>query len=381
MNQALSQDARTLVDSVAAFAREQLGGDVDRHDAAGEFNWEGWRKCAQFGILGLPFPEEHGGGGVDRFTAVLAMEALARGCADGGLVFSMNAHIWACALPIWKFGSPEQRTRHLPRLARGEAVGAFAATEPDSGSDVNSLRTRASRTDGGYRLSGTKTFVTNAPIADLLLVLATVDPAKGAGGITAFLIEKGTPGLSVGRDIPKMGLRTSPMGEVVLDDCAVGPESRLGAEGGALGLFHTVMEWERSCLLASQVGLMTRQLDQCVRYARTRRQFGQAIGKFQQVSARIADMKIRLNASRALLYSVAASSARGSERLMEVAAAKVFISEAAVQSGLDAVQIHGGYGYAAEGGVERQLRDAVGGRIYSGTNEIQKTIIARCLGL
>jgi alkylation response protein AidB-like acyl-CoA dehydrogenase len=224
-------------------------------------------------------------------------------------------------------------------------------------------------------------FVTNAPVADVALVFATVDPAKGMGGISAFLIDKGTPGFRVSRNIEKMGLRTSPMGELILEDCCVLVESRLGPEGAGVSIFNSSMEWERSCILGSHVGAMEHQLEEAIRYARQRRQFGQAIGKFQSVANRIADMKVRLETARLLLYKVAWLKKMGKPAVMEAALAKLYLSECFVQSSLDAIRTYGGYGYMTELEVERDLRDAVGGTLYSGTSDIQRMIIARWLGL
>jgi alkylation response protein AidB-like acyl-CoA dehydrogenase len=254
-------------------------------------------------------------------------------------------------------------------------------SEPDSGSDAYSLRAKAERTSDGYVLNGTKMFVTNAPVADVALVFATVNPAKRIGGVTAFLVDKGTPGFRVSRNIEKMGLRTSPMGELILEDCCVPLESRLGPEGAGSSIFNSSMEWERSCILGSHVGAMERQLELSVAYARERRQFGQAIGKFQSISNRIADMKVRLETARLLLYKVAWLKQMGKPAIMEAALAKLYLSECYVQSSLDAIRTHGGYGYMTELEIERELRDAVGGTLYSGTSDIQRKIIASWLGL
>jgi alkylation response protein AidB-like acyl-CoA dehydrogenase len=254
-------------------------------------------------------------------------------------------------------------------------------SEPDSGSDAFAMRTRALRRGANYVLDGSKTFVTNAPEADLFLVFATVDHTKGMWGVTAFLIERGTPGLSVGKKIDKMGLTTSPMAEVFLDGCEVSPTQLLGREGQGAAIFNHSMAWERSSILATTVGAMERELEQCIEYARRRTQFGKPIGSFQLVAARIADMKVRLETARALLYRAAWAQTTQRDSTLESAMAKLFISEAAVQTALDAIQVHGGYGYMREYEVERDLRDAVGGRLYSGTSEIQRMIIARQLGL
>ena len=376
-----TEEQLTFQETVRNFARKELQDDVIRRDRDNEFFWEGWRRCAAFGIHGLPLPAEYGGSGADRLTTALAMEALGYACPDNGLIFSINAHMWSCEMPLLTFGTEKQKAAYLPTLCRGEWVGVHGVTEPDSGSDAFSLKTRAERKEDRYILNGRKTLITNAPIADLVVVFATVDPARGLNGVSAFLLEKGTPGFVVSREIEKMGLRTSPMGELILEDCEVPTESRLGAEGAGNAIFQCSMEWERSCILASQVGVMARQLEACVAYARQRTQFGRPIGKFQLVAGKIADMKIRLETCRAILYDVAAGEKRGADRIMDAAIAKAYISECAVQSALDAIQIHGGYGYTTEMGIERDLRDAVGGRLYSGTSEIQRTIIARGLGL
>jgi len=289
--------------------------------------------------------------------------------------------MWSVQHPILAFGTETQKQKYLPGMCCGELIGAHAMSEPDSGSDAYSLRARAGRVDEGYILNGTKMFVTNAPVAELALVFATVDPAKGLGGVTAFLVEKGTPGFRVSRNIEKMGLRTSPMGEVILEDCLVPVESRLGAEGAGSSIFNSSMEWERSCILGSHVGAMEHQLEGCIHYARERRQFGQPIGKFQAVANRIAEMKVRLETARLLLYQVAWLKQMGKPAIMEAALAKLYLSECFVQSSLDAVRTYGGYGYMTEMEVERDLRDAIGGTLYSGTSDIQRMIIARWLGL
>jgi alkylation response protein AidB-like acyl-CoA dehydrogenase len=367
--------------AVIDFAKKELNEGLIEHDREGELPRQNWQKCAQFGILGLAVPEEYGGSGSDILTTMLVMEGLGYGCRDNGLIFAMNAQMWSVQHPILAFGSEAQKQKYLPGLCSGALIGAHAMSEPDSGSDAYSLRTRAKRVDEGYILNGTKMFVTNAPVSDLALVFATVDPAKGLGGVTAFLVEKGTSGFRVSRSIEKMGLRTSPMGEVILDDCLLPVESRLGPEGAGSSIFNSSMEWERSCILGSHVGAMEHQLEACVHYARERRQFGQAIGKFQAVANRIAEMKVRLETARLLLYKVAWLKQIGKPAIMEAALAKLYLSECFVQSSLDAIRTYGGYGYTTELEVERDLRDAVGGTLYSGTSDIQRMIIARWLGL
>lgn len=381
MDFAWSKEQLAFKTAVIKFAQKELKDNLIERDHRSEVSRENWQKCADFGILGLAVPEEYGGGATDILTTMLMMEGLGYGCQDNGLLFAMNAQMWSVQHPILTFGTEEQKRKYLPGLCNGSLIGAHGMSEPDSGSDAYSLRARANRVEGGYVLNGTKMFVTNAPIADLALVFATVDPAKGMGGVTAFLIEVGTPGFSVGRDLEKMGLRTSPMGELILEDCFVPTESRLGVEGAGSSLFNDSMEWERSCILGTHIGAMERQLQLCIRYARERRQFNQPIGKFQSVANRIADMKVRLETARLILYKVAWLKSQGKSAVMEAAMAKLYLSECFVQSSLDAIRTLGGYGYMTEFEVERDLRDAIGGTLYSGTSDIQRMIIARLSGL
>jgi alkylation response protein AidB-like acyl-CoA dehydrogenase len=367
--------------AVIEFAQKELNQDMLERDRQSSFSRDLWKKCAAFGIQGLPVPEDYGGSDADILTAMLTMEGLGYGCRDNGLIFGINAQMWSVQMPIMNFGTEGQKQKYLPGMCSGQLIGAHGMTEPDTGSDAYNLRTRAKRCNGGYILNGTKMFVTNAPVADLALVFATLDPGIGMWGITAFIVEKGTPGFSVGRHIEKMGLRTSPMGELVLQDCFVPEGNRLGAEGIGSRIFNNSMEWERSCILASHLGAMERQLEDCIHYARERVQNNQPIGRFQSVANRIVDMKVRLETARLLLYKVAWLKKTGQPAVMEAALAKLYLSESFVQSGLDAIRTLGGYGYMTEFEVERDLRDAIGGTIYSGTSDIQRNIIARLLGL
>jgi alkylation response protein AidB-like acyl-CoA dehydrogenase len=266
-------------------------------------------------------------------------------------------------------------------MIQGSLKGGHAITEPDSGSDAFNMKCKAEKQGDKYILNGAKTFITNAPIADILLVFAMTDPHKGFAGVSAFIVEKGFPGFSVGKPFEMMGLRTCPVGEVVLRDCEVPEENRLGKEGVGSAIFNSEMEWERSCLFATHLGAMEKILEDCTHYAKDRHQFGSPIGKYQAVSHKIADMKVRIDLSRLILYKVASMKAEGKRAPLESAMAKLFISESYVQNCQDALQIHGAYGYSAEYDFERNLRDAIGGKIYSGTSEIQRNIIATFLGL
>jgi alkylation response protein AidB-like acyl-CoA dehydrogenase len=312
---------------------------------------------------------------------MLAMEALGYGCRDNGLIFSLNAHMWSCATPIARFGTENQKRKYLPGLCDGSLIGVQGMTEPESGSDAFSLATSAAPKADGWLLKGSKTFITNAPVADLFVIFATIDRSKGWAGLTAFLVERHTPGLTVGEPFHKMGIRTSPMTELAFDGCWVPAESVLSKPGGGMMVFNHSMDWERSCILAHAVGTMERQLEETVAYAQQRVQFGESIGRFQAVSHKIVDMKVRLEAGRLLLYRLGWMKAQGRPTPIDTAMVKLFLSESWVQSSLDALQIHGAFGYMVESEVERQLRDALASRIYSGTSEIQRNLIARNLGL
>jgi len=377
----LSEEQARLQEAAVAFARESLSADMVERDREGRFDREAWRKCAGFGVLGMPIPAQYGGMGLGLTDLLAVMEGLGRGARDQGLLFSLNAHLWTNSIPILRYGTEEQRRAWLPRLCDGSLVGANAASEPDAGSDIFSMRTRATRDGAYYVLNGTKTFVTNAPVADVFVAYATLKPELGAMGITGFIVERDTPGLTISRSFDKLGLRTSPMAEVVFQDCRIPKEQRLGREGRGVEVFECSMEWERGCILASCLGVMARQLHDCLEHARTRKQFGKAIGKYQSVANRLVDMKVRLDTARPLVYRIGRLKDAEQDATMEAAIAKLYVSESFVKSCLDAIQTFGGYGYMTETGIERDLRDSIGSTLYSGTSEIQRNIIARGLGL
>jgi len=377
----LHPDQLALQKAAIDFARNELASGMIERDAQRAFSHEGWKKCAAFGVQGLPIPEEYGGGGADPITTIAVMEGLGYGGLDQGLLFSINAQLWTNSIPLLKYGTAEQKRKYLPGLCDGGLIGANGASEPNAGSDVFSMRTRVTRDNAGYVINGTKTYVTNAPVADLFVVYGTLDPRLGVLGICGFILEKGTPGLSVGKKLDKMGLRTSPMAELVLENCRVPATALLGREGRGAEVFNCSMAWERACILATCLGTMRRQLERCLDYARTRTQFGQPIGKFQSVANRIVDMKLRYETARLLIYKVGWLMQQGKSADMDAAMAKLHVSESFVKSCLDAIQIHGGSGYMTEFEFERELRDAVGSTLYSGTSEIQRNIIARGLRL
>lgn len=377
----LGEERSKLRDTAVEFARSALGKDMARRDREAEFDRDAWRRCAEFGVLGMPIPQQYGGMGLGLTDLLAVMEGLGRGTRDQGLLFSLNAHLWTNSIPILRFGTEVQKEKYLRPLCDGTLIGANGASEPGAGSDIFSLRTRAVKDGDQYVLNGTKMFVTNAPVADLFVVYATINPSLGATGITAFIIEKGAPGLRTGRKLEKMGLRTSPMAELILEDCRVRASQRLGREGRGAPVFECSMEWERGCILASCLGAMERQLEDCLGHARTRRQFGKPIGKFQSVANRLVDMRVRLDTCRPLVYRIGELKDAGRDATTEAAIAKLHVSECYVKSCLDAIQVFGGYGYMTEQQVECDLRDSVGSTLYSGTSEIQRNIIARGLKL
>jgi len=376
------EEQETYKAEVIAFARRALGKDAIAHDREAVFPRDDWNKCAAFGIQSLSVPEVYSSHEErDFLSAMLAMEGLGYACRDNGLTFALSAQIWTVQLPIVEFGTAAQKQRFLPALCSGQMIGAHAITEEESGSDVFAIATRAEKKEGGYLLNGVKRYVSLAPVANLVLVFASTDPSLGKWGITAFLIETDRPGVRLGAECDKMGLRSTPMSDVILEDCLVPEENRLGAEGAGLSISNNSLEWERCCILASQLGAMQRQLEDCIAYARKRQRFGQSIGKFQAVSHRLVEMRLRLETSRLLLYKVSWLKQNGQSAMLEASLLKLHLSECFTASSLDAIRIHGGHGYMTESEVERDLRDAVGGLIYAGTSDIQRNIVAGLLGL
>ena len=377
MNFAFTQEQIEFKEAVSRFASKEL---VDGDEGL-EWFQSSWKKCAAFGIQGLAVAEIYGGGGADSLTVVAALESLGYGCSDNGLIFALNAQMWACQYPIERFGTSEQKERYLPRLCEGSVVAAHAMSEPGSGSDAFGLATTATITDDGFLLNGSKTFITNAPIADVFVVFARTPGTHGFNGLSCFLVDREAPGLTVGPPMAKMGLRTSQLGEVFFNDCHVGASALLGRVGGGMAIFTAAMERERSMILAPTIGTMQRGLERSLAHARERKQFGQPIGKFEAVSHRLVDMKLRLESARLLLYRVAWLIDNDLPAGLDSALVKLHLSESLIASSLDALQIHGGYGYMQEYGLERDVRDALASRLYSGTSDIQKNLAARYMGL
>lgn len=334
------------------------------------------------GLCALTVPEEFGGLGLNAGETVRVLEYLGTICPDSGLGFSLATHLCSTCVPVARFGSDQMRAELLPQLAAGALIGAHAITEPDSGSDAFAMKTATRRQGDDYILSGEKCFISNAPIADITVVYARTHPDKGAlGGFSALAVPRGVPGFSVGQSRHKMGLRTAPMADIHMNAVRLDADSVIGREGQGFSILDYVMKWEILCVFALQVGEMRAQLKRAITHARERQQFGQAISGYQAVSHRIADMHLRVeNAANWLARGVAAMQGGGKASL-EIASAKLAISEANVANSLDAIMVHGGAGYMTESGVEAGLRNAVGGLIYSGTSDIQRNRIAAMIGL
>ncbi|MET7704761.1 acyl-CoA dehydrogenase family protein [Micromonospora sp. NPDC005413] len=378
MDFAWTSEQRAAYDEVRASVAETFAPTADAgrlHDR------DAWRRLGQLGLLGLCIPAEYGGGGLGALDTALRVEAFGRGCADTGLVFASGAHLFACAMPVAGFGTPELKKDLLPRICSGEVVAGNAMTEAGAGSDVSRLAVTATATPDGYLLNGEKTFVTNGPVADVLVTYATTDPAAGHLGVTAFVLDCDTPGLTVSAPLDKMGLVSAPAGRVSFEDCPVPAHRVLGEPGQGAAIFQHSMRWERACLFAGYVGLLDRLVERCVQHATSRRQFGRRISDFQAVANRIVEMKLRTESARLLLYRCCWEMDNDAGSELNVALSKLAVSEAAVASALDAVRLFGGLGYLREAGIETVLRDAVPSTIFSGTSDVQRLLIAHELGL
>jgi alkylation response protein AidB-like acyl-CoA dehydrogenase len=377
----LSDEQQDFVASVRRFAAERVDPGASARDQEGRFDRDVWQACADFGLAGLPVPEEYGGSGADVLTTGLALEALAYGGRDAGLNLSLGAHLTIGCMPILLHGTEEQKQRWLPRFCSGESIGAFAITEPEAGSDTAGMKTTARREGDVFVLNGSKTFITNGSLADVVTVVARTDPDAPPGqAFTAFLVETDLPGFSVSRELKKLGNRSSPTVELAFSDVEVPASAILGDEGTALWkVGFECFDWERTCMIASAIGGMQRDLEECIRYAKEREAFGKPIGHFGAIQDKLATMRIRLEAATLMQRKAAWLKDNGHEHQIEASMAKAYIGEAAVDSALDAIQLHGGWGYTTEFHVERSLRDAKLATIGGGTTEIQKMVIARTL--
>ncbi|WP_405805952.1 acyl-CoA dehydrogenase family protein [Streptomyces sp. NBC_00210] len=359
---------------------DELNRDFAEWDARAEFPWEKWKTIQRSGILAVPFEERYGGRAHTLTETMRALEGLGHTCRDAGLSFSTSTQIVSVGVPMQAFAKPELKSRFLPKIVSGESITAHAITEPGNGSDAMNITTTAKRDGDNYVIDGGKMFITNAPIADLFMLYVRTGTA-GPFGLSVFLVERDAPGLRVGEPLGKMGLRTSPLSEVTFDGLRVPAERRIGQEGAGFLILDHVMKREILFSFSITLGEMTHRLERVVQYAKSRHQFSQPIGAFQGVSHKIADMKIAVETARKWLADTGAKVESGEDAAIDIAATKTVVSEANTRTALDAVQIFGGKGYLTSTGIEQEVRNAVGGTIYSGTSEIQRNRIASLLGL
>ena len=371
----LGETADMIRDTCEKFSRDKIAPIAAEIDEANTMPVELWPQMGELGMHGITVEEEYGGLGLGYLEHVVAMEEVSRASASVGL--SYGAHSNLCVNQIRRWGSEDQKHRYLPKLISGEHIGSLAMSEAGAGSDVMSMTLKADKVQGGYVLNGTKFWITNGPHADTLVIYAKTDPDAGSKGLTAFLVEKGFEGFSVSKKIDKMGMRGSDTGELVFEDCHVPEENIMGEVGQGAAILMSGLDYERTVLSGGPIGIMQACLDVVMPYVKERSQFGQPIGNFQMIQAKVADMYVALNSARAYVYSVARACDAGQTTRFDAAGAILLASENAVKASLEAIQILGGAGYTKEWPVERFLRDAKLYDIGAGTNEIRRFLIAR----
>lgn len=376
----LTEEQRIVQRNVRQFMVKEIEPVSEQIDRDDEFPSGIWQKLGEMGLLGVTIDEQYGGSGFDLLTAVLVMEQIARTCP--ALAVSYGAHANLCADNLHRNSNEEQKKKYLPGLCSGDLVGCLALTEPNAGSDAVSIRTTAVREGNNYLLNGTKMFITNAPIGDVFLTYAKTDTAKKAKGVTAFIVEKGFPGVSVSRKLDKMGNRGSPTGEMVFEDCRVPAENVIGQVNGGVSVMMGGLDVERAFFAGEPLGLAEGALELALQYSKEREQFGQPISNFQLIKAKLADMYTEIEAARGLVYRAAVMAdkmhrgGKGAEVHKVAAAAMLFTAEMATRVANQAVQIHGGYGYMLEFPINRFYRDAKLYEIGAGTSEIRRLVIA-----
>jgi alkylation response protein AidB-like acyl-CoA dehydrogenase len=370
----LNDEQKSLQKMVRELAQKEIAPKAAEYDRTEKFPWENIAKMANLGIMGVPIPEKFGGAELDTVSYMLAIEEISKACAATGAILAV--HISAGIMPILLFGTEEQKQKYIPLLASGDKIGAFALTEPGAGSDASRVSTTAVRDGDSYVLNGTKCFITNGGAAGTYTVFASVDRTKGTKGITAFIVEKDTPGFSIGKKEEKMGIRASSTTELIFDNCRIPLANRLGEEGQGFKIAMVTLDGARIGIAAQAVGIAQAAYEEALRYSKVREQFGKPIASLQAVSFMLADMAIEIEAARQLVYHAAMLKDAGLAYGKEAAMAKTFASDVAVKAALDAVQIMGGYGYSREYPVERMLRDAKITQIYEGTNQVQRVVIA-----
>lgn len=377
MEFALNEDQRMMRDMVREFVAREVIPHAGEWDEREEFPHATVAKLGELGVLGMVVPEEYGGTGLDYVTIALVLEEVARG--DASLALTVESHNSLCTKHIAMFGTEEQRRRFLPDLASGRRLGAWCLTEPGSGSDASALRTRAVREGDAWRIHGTKMFITQGTVAGVYLVLASTTPERKQKGITAFIVERGTPGLSAGRHLKKMGMRSSDTSEVILEDVLVPDANRVGdVDHGFLDTLQ-ILDRGRVAIAGLAVGIARAALEESLAYAKERRQFGRPLADFQAIQWMLADMATEVEAARLLTLHAAWLHDTGQPFTKEASMAKLYSAQVAMRAANQAIQIHGGYGYTREYPVERYLRDAKLCEIGEGTNEVQRMVIARRL--
>ena len=380
----LSDEHKMIRDAARDFAQNEIVPIAAEFDESGEFPHATIKKMGEMGFMGIEIPEEYGGAGMDALAYVLALEEICKADAAHGVIMSVNNSLYCHG--ILKFGTEEQKKKFITPIASGKAIGAYSLTEPQSGSDAGTMKSRATRDGDHYVLNGRKSWVTSGPVASYYVVFMMTDPEKKQKGVTAFLVETNTPGLTCGKKEPKLGIRASATSELIFEDCRIPVENRLGKEGEGFKIAMTVLDAGRIGIATQALGISEAAYEAARQYAVDREAFGQPIGAFQGTGFKIADMKTRIEASRLLIYNAALAKEKskkdGSRYSLEASMAKLFASETSMYVTHQAVQIHGGMGYSRELPIERYFRDAKITEIYEGTSEIQRLVISRSeLGL
>ncbi|MDX1536253.1 isovaleryl-CoA dehydrogenase [Arsukibacterium sp.] len=375
LNFDLGETVDMIREQVNAFAREEIAPRAEHIDQVNEFPNELWRKFGDLGLLGITVDEKYGGSGLGYLEHVVALEEISRASASVGL--SYGAHSNLCVNQIFRNGTEAQKQKYLPKLCSGEHIGALAMSEPNAGSDVVSMKLRADKKGDVYILNGNKMWITNGPDAHTYVIYAKTDVNAGSKGITAFIVERGTKGFSTAQKLDKLGMRGSNTCELVFEDCEVPAENILGQEGGGVKVLMSGLDYERVVLSAGPLGIMQACMDVVVPYIHDRKQFGQAIGEFQLVQGKLADMYTQMNAAKSYVYTVAKACDRGETTRKDAAAVILYSAELATKMALDAIQLLGGNGYINEYPTGRLLRDAKLYEIGAGTSEIRRMLIGR----
>jgi len=373
----LKEHQQMIKETARDFAEKELKPVASKLDEEASFPTENVKKLGELGFMGMMVPEEFGGAGLDSVSYAIAVEEISRGCASTGVIMSVNNSL-VCQ-PILEWGTPEQKQKFLPDLAKGKKLGAFSLTEPEAGSDAGNIQTTAVLAGDNYVINGTKIFVTSGAKADVVLLFASTDKTLKAKGLTAFLVEKGMPGFKIGKKENKMGIRASDTSELIFEDCKVPKANMLGQPGQGFKIAMRTLDGGRIGIAAQAVGIAQACLEAAVKYSKERKQFGKPICEFQAIQWMLADMAVEVDAARFLTLRAAYTKDKGVSYSKEAAMAKLFASGTAVKSAINAVQVHGGYGYMKEYDVERYFRDAKITEIYEGTSEVQRLVIAASL--